>query len=624
MITKYKMLVNALDSICAKAPEKFSSYKIDGKSNDEINNIRARAYIHLFLLVKFGVQSFAERHDSYITDGTNDGGIDAYYIDSTAKKIYLIQSKFRMNQANYETTEIEPSELVKMEIKNITSGKTTGFDGNQYNGKILSFQRKLSELSNLALYKYEIIVLANLYRKDTKRLAERLFDGIEYVVYDYEKAYDELLFPFSSSTFFQNDTIVVDKNVQGVTDCYKETFESTSYGKCGVSLFFAPLRFIAELVDEYKNSILLYNPRNYLSFCKNPVNKSIANTLEKDNEDFALLNNGITIICSDFRCSTQNGLDGSTNLFFEDPQIINGGQTGFTLSRMMHSNAQSLENKKVLVKVIATYKRAKEERASKEEKEDLVIGYGKFVNSISDATNMQTRIEESDRRSNLESQQMLQKRVFKYYGLLYERKRGEFEEATSNKVFSEDQIIKRDVLIRCLVALDGNSVKAMNEAKAKLFSEESFKKVINKNTTASDVVFSYGLYNLICKYEKDYKMSMDPNWGNGLKYGKYALISVAGELCRGRLSENSSLGDINNLTEKMLVELLQKWGQFEEFAAALDENKAFHLDGTAAFYKYYKNQKSQEDIKRYWKKKRLDENCHIVDKYIEEEMSTND
>lgn len=196
---------------------------------------------------------------------------------------------------------------------------------------------------------------------------------------------------------------------------------------------------------------------------KNPVNKAISVSLKEQNENFALLNNGITMICSDFICSTQNGLNGSTNIRIEDPQIINGGQTGFTLSRIYRDDPEKLQGKKVLLKIIATYKSSKEQQAvTDEEKQELSTAYATFVNSISDATNMQTKIDEADRKANLQAQISMQKRLFAYYGLLYERKQGEYEEALHQKIFDKDQVIKRDTFVKCLWAMKGDCAKAMS------------------------------------------------------------------------------------------------------------------------------------------------------------------
>ena len=67
MITKYEMLINSLDEIADKAPSNFGRFKITTQSTEEeINQIRSNAYIHLLLLVKFGVQDYKKRF-AYIT-----------------------------------------------------------------------------------------------------------------------------------------------------------------------------------------------------------------------------------------------------------------------------------------------------------------------------------------------------------------------------------------------------------------------------------------------------------------------------------------------------------------------------------------------------------------------------
>ena len=105
---------------------------------------------------------------------------------------------------------------------------------------------------------------------------------------------------------------------------------------------------------------------------------------------------------------------------------------------MLYDKPEQLEGKKVLLRIIATDKEKKEANKSEEIRSNLKDAYNSFVGMISDSTNLQTKIEEADRRSNLLIQREMQKRIFDYYGLLYERKKGEFEEAieliTSGKV----------------------------------------------------------------------------------------------------------------------------------------------------------------------------------------------
>ncbi len=97
---KYEMLQRVLDELRLEAPKAYKSYHPDVNESEKLQKARSLAYIHLLLKVKFGIPEFIERHE-HITDGANDGGLDAYFIDKEKKKIYLIQSKYRDNPGNF-------------------------------------------------------------------------------------------------------------------------------------------------------------------------------------------------------------------------------------------------------------------------------------------------------------------------------------------------------------------------------------------------------------------------------------------------------------------------------------------------------------------------------------------
>lgn len=114
------------------------------------------------------------------------------------------------------------------------------------------------------------------------------------------------------------------------------------------------------------------------------------------------------------------------------PQIINGGQTAFTLSKI-YEEVEGDEDKKneyfygkeVLVKVISF------ETDEEDDDEDKLSGFLpehlKIVENVSQATNRQNPIDDADRKANQESQVSFQKYAFKHSGLYYERKRGSLE-----------------------------------------------------------------------------------------------------------------------------------------------------------------------------------------------------
>jgi hypothetical protein len=122
-MTKYSMLVNILDQIRAEgASTKFTAKYIPSTTDPEqINHERSRAFIHLYLKVSFGMLDFTER-EHLITDGSNDGGIDGYYIDTERRVAYFIQSKFRTTEANFTNKQITLEELLAMDVIRILEG----------------------------------------------------------------------------------------------------------------------------------------------------------------------------------------------------------------------------------------------------------------------------------------------------------------------------------------------------------------------------------------------------------------------------------------------------------------------------------------------------------------------
>ncbi len=90
MEEKYQILLRIIEELRKEAPENYQKYQIEEEGNEsKLITIKSRCYIHLFLKVAFGMLNFIER-ENYITDGSYDGGIDAYYIDEENKQIYYI------------------------------------------------------------------------------------------------------------------------------------------------------------------------------------------------------------------------------------------------------------------------------------------------------------------------------------------------------------------------------------------------------------------------------------------------------------------------------------------------------------------------------------------------------
>lgn len=104
--------------------------------------------------------------------------------------------------------------------------------------------------------------------------------------------YNELVFPLCSGTFFdpKEIKITITLNDDGANLLKRRV--PTKYGEFEVRVLFVPTKEIGKILSKYKNSILRFNPRNYLSLSQNKVNQGIRNSfLNSTSNEFALLNN---------------------------------------------------------------------------------------------------------------------------------------------------------------------------------------------------------------------------------------------------------------------------------------------------------------------------------------------
>jgi AIPR protein len=313
--------------------------------------------------------------------------------------------------------------------------------------------RAISEIADIARYRYKVVLLANLDGWSLDKLRQ-LTGGHPTEVYDHEQCYQNLLFPIVSGTYFNAADLTIYIDLSNKSAGSKITYSvQTSHHDCEITVLFVPIAEVARLMSKYKNSILRYNPRSYLDFQAEKVNAAIRNTiLGTEGNEFALLNNGITIISDETSINERIGQKNRAQLHVKNPQIINGGQTAFTLSRayedsIKDGNATIFDNKEVLVKIITLNLDGTDDDGAHK----LAL-----IEQISTATNQQTAVTNADRVSNNQSHLEIQKMIFDRYGLLYERKRGEFGDGRHSGYVDAEQVIDRNLFIRIYLAANGD------------------------------------------------------------------------------------------------------------------------------------------------------------------------
>lgn len=562
-MSKYNDLVRVLDALSNEAPAVFKKYHPDSENTPALEQARSKSYIHLFLKAKFGLLTFAER-EVFITDGANDGGIDAYYIDKDSKKVFFIQSKFRNSDANFVEKPISYEELLSMDVERVACGETTNAKGVEYNDKIKSFIYALQSIGDLARYSFVVVILANIRKKAEENL-HRLVGHYLVEVYNYQRVYSEILLPVITGSFYDpvdlKITLTINRESSGNRIQY---YPETEYGECTVNALFVPTIEIAKALYKYKNSILKFNPRSYLELRGGTVNERIAKSItERTTNEFALFNNGITMLSDETEFSDRVGRKNVAEMYLTHPQIINGGQTAYTLCRiyedcLSNGNFEIFDGKEVLLKVISFGDSdidANPERQKK--KMDL-------IEAISVATNQQTAVEEADRRANDAVQVELQKLIYDTFGLYYGRKRGEFSDGLNHKYINRNQIIDRDDFLRCRLALE-NPARARNMGASTLFAKGQFDSLLSSADDYKRYVFNYLVFD---------RMTRDFLSESGISfYAKYAIVYVA----NSRYDEDLDIEDYGKVAETVLVDISKKWKEFEQFAMKDSENQSYYF-----------------------------------------------
>jgi len=585
-MSKYKTLVNILDRLRFESPKEIKRYRPKPDDVEKLNQARSRALIHLYLKVSFGLLDFRER-ERFITDGAQDGGIDAYFIDEADKKVILIQSKFRASEGNYENKEIYLKELLKMDVDRISDGENKDEEGIEYNGKIKQLLRDLSEVPDIGRYSYEVIILANLEKTKQSSL-RKLTGGFPTKVFDFSHTYRELVFPVVTGTYYNHSELCISLNLTNKSSSSARISYNveTEYKDCDITVVFVPTEEIGRILYKYKNSILKFNPRCFLELQSNSVNKDIYQTISnKKTNEFALFNNGITMLSDDTSFNERIGQKDKAQIVIENPQIINGGQTAFTLSRIYEEVIKGTKkedifnNKEVLLKIITFSK-----STNKDEDHKL-----KLIESISKATNRQSEVSDADRRSNDKIQLDLQNALYEKFGIYYERKKGEFSDGVRDKYIDRNQIIDREVLLRLAMTCDGYASQARRNSSRVIFQEDNFTKSLNNSNRASEYYYAYMCHQHLINIEKS--MSDDKedsygttNYGQAFRYGKYAVTSI---VVATHFDESES---VKNL-EDHVAKIINRWSEFEKFATESIEN--------SFYFRTYRSEETGEITRDY-------------------------
>lgn len=576
----YETLVRVLDSLRSEAPPKDAVYHPPKGNHDAVIQARSRALLHLFLKARFGLTSHAAR-ESFVTDGKYDGGIDAYYIDRSHKKVYLLQSKFRANAKNFATVHMTPSDLLKMDVARIMQGETASEAGNLYNPQIKRMQSDIRKIPDRGSYEHRVVLLGNSEVLTPGEL-KKLVEGYPVDQFPHQKIFKELMLPVVHGTYFTDPELTIEINLDSLNSKNASLdYDVSATGvDANINVFFAPTKEIGRIMSTYRNSILAFNPRSFLELTKNRVNKEIEASLRKSGgNDFAMFNNGLTLIADRTGVSSNTATKGRAQVVVTNPQLVNGGQTAYTLARIYDEGDHSVfKGKEVLVKVVSI-----------EPKKSKLQARSNLIKDISRASNSQTKIDEADRRSNDQVQLDLQAAFFEGYGLYYERKRGEFSDGVHDGYIGENDIINRENLVRVSLATSYKSAQTKAGVE-KFFKEPVFSSAL-KVSDVGRYAFGYKALQYLATEKAKVKGDrwQQKKYGQALRYGEFAVVAVCVNL---GVKSGQSPSDV-------AMKILNQWKKFEAAASRKRSNAAYVAGPTLDWVSYYKGATVDDDLKAF-------------------------
>lgn len=535
-----------------------------GESDYATTEKRAFSHIVLEYLLSLSPEEITDS----ITDGPDDRGVDAVYIDDrdSSNVIHLFQfkhtPKFAKAKNNFPSNEID---------------KILSFCAD-----LLNESDNMQNTCNHVLWKKVQDIWSALERPDPS-FCIHFCGNMQQMVSTQQDRIKQAVDEYGSFTVLHHslDSIVqmfldkkrpqINATLQAVDKNY---FERTDGNIRGLICTFEATEIVNLIADpddptQVRRDAFNDNVRIYLTQ-QNSVNKKIfATALSDKNAEFWYLNNGITLTCDRF--SYQPGRR-SPQITLTNVQIVNGGQTSNALFEAHKKNPEKVQDVLVLGRIYETRTRD-------------------ITSEIAEATNSQTPINTRDLHSNDDVQKKLEE-SFLDQGLFYERKARQHSEQPRKK--------RIDALAagQAYLAYAEGLPEVAKKDRARVF-RDLYQNIFNEERTTQQLLVPLRLYETIQtrkrsiqnKIRKNEKV--DPSLLFLIDGGYHVLFAVY-ELCEANSIMPFDLGNAEQQIStaiKLVSELVD------------DEMKA---DDTFTTNRYFKDTRTKTSVQRAVAQKSLD------------------
>lgn len=377
-----------------------------------------------------------------IVDGTNDGGVDALLTDPNSEEsnLVIVQSKFYQS-ISFEDVVNAVTKMVRF-YNDMLSGNYGNFN-QEVTRRFLNLNAEVGDESKIVFVFYTSANKSGINNSRLQRAFRALLTGDKYElkIYFAEDICDEIkeaesrrptvesgkLFIDEANNVLKygDDAIIVSVSAFGIKDLY---------GKNGLNLLARNLRY---------------------HVAGKAVDQGIKQTIKDNPDDFWFMNNGLTVLCDEFRISGKE-------IHLKNFSIVNGGQTTYNLYKSSDVNRDN--DFYLPCKVIKV-------RGNNEDQKIL------FSLEIAKATNSQKAIKQVDLKAN-SPEQIRFSNAMKANGIYYQTKRGEVIPANYRDDYKNSDLSEVGKL--CLSAVF--QLPASSRSKpSMLYNSEYYEPIFNEN-----------------------------------------------------------------------------------------------------------------------------------------------
>lgn len=456
--------------------------------NDELTDIKdinkytniSQAFGHFILKMLFGLTD--EEALDCCTDGSDDNGIDAIYVESD-KKVHFFQFKFP-SKANNINKGVSDEEVLKL-CNGVQSFVSTDeiFNKVSWNDLLKDKRQEFLE-ADICDLKLWIVRYSN---QDLSNSSDVIINN--YMDKYYRETGNSIEFEKILAMECMNLYESRAKNIwPDFVLPYSKTLTPFTDEKASISSAYVSLKSIYDTFYSIQDTVFEGNVR-YLS-PNSKINDGIRETILTSPENFHLLNNGITIVCKG--CSDINA---KSYFNVKCGSIINGAQTVGTIINTLFSlteeQRKQYDKSFVFVKIIS------------------FSNDNSLINDMVYTLNTQNQMKNSYTIANDIIVKKLQEKINKETEYFLEIKNNEFNYCKNNmrgfNKLSKNKIDIESFIQAYTTFYDIAGMGALSKNnKASLFTNENIQKIINE-LTFEKALLPYNTYLELMNIIKEYR-----------------------------------------------------------------------------------------------------------------------